>query len=532
MNIFKRAITSIFKNLGKTITLLIIIIILGSMIAGAISVRGAIDSTTTNLRNRMRPIVSISKNFAAFQEYTDENFDWNNFDMMTDLPPHATMQRLTAPDVRTIGQMEHIAFYDYMIEGHFYSFEFERYFPEEIPIQNTWFNSEIPYEPKDFLVRGINSSNMLQIEQNIITLEEGRQFEDHELTPNSNDIAVLVSVGFAQVNDLSLDSTFELHQLISPPEVGFEVIRADDWFVDENLYERLSMTFRIIGLFDVPIVENLESPTVIEASRMANNYNAIYMPNWAIEEFNERWLTSVRSSWASIGEDVPIFLLTAQGDAVTFNSAVTPIFVLEDPRNLEDFKLAVAPNLPDFYEVNDLFSAFDDISVSMETMDDIANWALLASVIATLLILSLLITLFLRDRRHEIGIYMALGEKNNKIVIQILCEIMIVSFVAITISLFIGNIISDQLSRSMLETELLDRQNERSNNTWHEHSVFERLGIPQIEMTTEEMMDAFDASLIFRTAGLFYLIGGGAIILSTLIPVLYLLKLEPKEVLL
>jgi len=84
----------------------------------------------------------------------------------------------------------------------------------------------------------------------------------------------------------------------------------------------------------------------------------------------------------------------------------------------------------------------------------------------------------------------------------------------------------------MIETELLDRQNERSNNTWHEHSVFERLGIPQIEMTTEEMMDAFDASLIFISAGLFYLIGGGAIILSTLIPVLYLLKLEPKEVLL
>jgi len=52
------------------------------------------------------------------------------------------------------------------------------------------------------------------------------------------------------------------------------------------------------------------------------------------------------------------------------------------------------------------------------------------------------------------------------------------------------------------------------------------------ELTHDEMLDAFDTSLSVKTMILIYAVGLGAIALSTIIPIAYLLKLEPKKVLL
>jgi len=59
MNFFKRAMISILRRPVKTLILLLLVLILGTVITGAISVEGAINNTDANLRRQMRPIVSI-----------------------------------------------------------------------------------------------------------------------------------------------------------------------------------------------------------------------------------------------------------------------------------------------------------------------------------------------------------------------------------------------------------------------------------------------------------------------------------------
>jgi len=158
--------------------------------------------------------------------------------------------------------------------------------------------------------------------------------------------------------------------------------------------------------------------------------------------------------------------------------------------------------------IDDLSRAFDSIASSMVTLRSIADGVLWAALGATLLILSLLITLFLRDRRREIGIYFTLGEKKHRITIQICAEVIIIAILAIITALFVGFFISSILSEHILRSNILVEQ---SIHSFHELPFY---GL------------SFHGSVIFMFLG----VGVGTILLASIIPVMYVLGLNPKKI--
>jgi len=132
------------------------------------------------------------------------------------------------------------------------------------------------------------------------------------------------------------------------------------------------------------------------------------------------------------------------------------------------------------------------------------------------------------------GVYLALGERKGRIVSQILMEVVVTSFIGITLAVFAGHFISDAISGNMLRNALIeDAANQNDDWGWgvmREWTVFDEIGIPTT-MSIDEMVDAFEVTLGFETIGLFYAIGLGAVVLSTLVPVMYVVTLNPKKVL-
>ncbi|MCL1990347.1 MAG: ABC transporter permease [Defluviitaleaceae bacterium] len=520
MNFLKRATTSVLRRPGKTIILLLLVFILGSVIAGAISVEGAISNTDANLRRNMQPIMSIGMDHEAWWEYESTyDFDWE-----TTFPPAPPI--LTPADVRAIGDLNYVTFYDYMAMVGLSSLDLRRYEGEH----ESWFQEGVP---DWFDLRGVSSSSMVVIEEGIIELVQGRQFESGELTPGNERATALISVAFADVNELAIGSTFELYEVITlptDPDGDSWIEWGPEMFIDENVHARVGLEFEVVGLFDVPL-----DPDVVQHSQEYQDriraLNAIYAPNWSIEDVTRRIAVEHAAAWEASPYDAPGWV-GHQLENSEHQMRVIPLFVLEDPADMDHFRTAGAHYLPDFYQFEDLSSAFDEIASSMATMQTIANWILYVSIGATLLILSLLITLFLRDRRYEMGVYLALGEKKGKIITQILMEVLVTSFVAITLSVFVGSLISGRVSHNMLMNELTAEVNNDPWDNWrHEWTIFDEIGIPTTSMSADEMMAQFDVSLGIQTIGLFYVIGLGAVILSTLAPVIYVVTLNPKKVL-
>ena len=75
MNVVMRSWKSITRQLTKSLVILMILILLGSLVAGAVSVSRAIQTTELNLRRRIPAIATIIQDNDPLLEYIDSYGD-------------------------------------------------------------------------------------------------------------------------------------------------------------------------------------------------------------------------------------------------------------------------------------------------------------------------------------------------------------------------------------------------------------------------------------------------------------------------
>ena len=512
MNFMRRAMTSIKRRPGKTLILLLLVFILGSVISGAISVTGAITNTEANLRRGMRPIVSFDMDEEALMREME-------------MGGEGQIELMTPEMVRQIGALSYVSAYDYSI---FYEFWIDELVEYRGNIGGE--NVVADHEGQEilggwFTLRGTSMAEPLDMREGVIELNSGNLFSDAQIAQVTNVFPVLISTDVAEINNLMIGSTFTIERTFYRP------IMDDDWDrerTEEDIFAQMTHEFEVVGLFDpVPRSDiNMSDPDQEwqERDRMHQLANRIYVPNVSAEiiqrfEINTE-LAIATEYW---DEPEPSFGENPQ--------LIQTIVILNDVGDIEAFREVAEAMLPDMWFVTDLSNSFAEISSSMEILQDIADWILTVSIGATLLILSLLITLFLKDRRYEMGVYLALGEKKSKIISQILIEIVTTALIGITLAVFTGHFVSSTMSQNMLRNELIgENQNWNMDNSFTGLNALEGMGFDE-NLTVEEMMDAFDVSLDIRTIGIFYAVGLGAVMLSTVMPVIYIVALKPKKVL-
>ena len=509
---------------GKTLILLLLVFILGTVISGAIAVDGAINNTEANLRRNMRPLVTFQLDWQTYDEFIDElGISWIEAD------EQYPIDDLTPSIVREIGALEYVEYFKYSIPVWIetdslqdFRFEFEDEMYQELGME-----SQLAY----LEFRGTSATELLQVREGVLEVVEGRgEFTEAELTTLSDVHPIIVSSGFANTNNLTVGSTFELPVTVNLLPDEAEMGEMWDWeaweLSDESTFAEEVFAFEVIGLVDsVEEVDPDDFTNWEVRNRIEMVLRTLHIPNITAEAIQQFIVVSWAEMLLETEGEIDIW---AQRDLDREEAYVSSVMVLRDALDLDEFRIAASRLLPEFWEVTDLSNSFDDISSSMETLQSIAGWILWVSVGATLLILSLLITLFLRDRRYEMGVYLALGERKGRITSQILLEVVVTSLIGITLALFTGSIISGVMSRNMLTNELAARE-EQPDYFFHSNE-FTHLGLEQ-EMSAAEMMDAFDVSPSIQTIALFYALGLGAVILSTVVPVIYVVTLNPKKVL-
>lgn len=147
---------------------------------------------------------------------------------------------------------------------------------------------------------------------------------------------------------------------------------------------------------------------------------------------------------------------------------------------------------------------------------------------ATVIILGLVFNLLLHDRRYEVGIYLALGESKRRIISQLLIEVLVISILATMLALFIGNQLSQVISREMLSNDFIRQEEEIPQvefiDTPHEFMIF-----TTERMSAEELISFYDVSLSFSSVLLFFGAQLGSILLASFLSIIYLLRLDKKN---
>jgi len=532
MNMINRGLKSLMGHKIKTVILLLLIIILGSVTASAIIMTNGIHSTANHLRRSIPAIVMRNNDVMAAQSeagYTLEEI----MDGALDRYFHT----LTREMVYEIGALPYVrgfsytyAFYPFMMQ----SFDLNEYTPEN------W--EQIIYVNM-FLLTGVTRPSFIQIEEDIWELVAGRLFtEDEMYLDESREYApILITESVANLNGVSVGSTltlykdiFELPENAVIPENGFSGLELENiWEHEYYAYVQIPFSFEVVGIISMPYEPNYN----VDRFLMQHwNQNRFIIPNWKVNEINNVWLESRIDMMTvfnieNIDEEIAFL--------ERFMALVTPTWVLYDIADFEAFAAQANEILPEFSIMEDMSFTQQDVLTSMGSVNSLMNQVLIVAIGATLIVLTLTILLYLRDRKHEIGVYLALGERKRKIILQILFEVLSVTTTGIIIAVFIGNVVSNQMSDFLLREAFISTQEAcdfptTHNYCWNPRTTLEwsGFGIDRVQMEFDELIEIFDVSLDIRAITIFSGIALATTVLSTIVPVMYILELNPKEILL
>ena len=502
LNFLKRAYTSVIRKPGKTAILLVLILILSVVIAGAVSVKEALANTKQALLNKMNIKITPQIDY----DKMSEDDVWSQPGFKTPELDYESMQK--------IGASEYLTAFFYSMNAYGQTKDLKYYSTDEN-------GNYVDYgsESASLQLYGNSTANIEQVQDGSITVTEGRLPNAEELSAGAN--VMLISKEVAQISQKSVGDTVKFY---------YELY---DWnnynYEDGNEpqpYKTVEREFTIIGIFEAKPQKYTDEKG--EVHEQPSQYlNTTFTTTGAVNSY--------ASEINSISQQLSGY------DEMYINASCS--FLLKDPTTLEIFESENQQNLPKYWKFTDNSSAYDNIQAPMENIGWLADIIMWVAVFATILIISLVVTLFLRDRKHEMGIYLALGEKKLRVAGQILAEVVAIALIAVTLSVPCGNLLAKDLSQNMFENQLTQEQDNSSNSGGIiAYDAAAKLGgyggggiwygEEQNALSNEEILEMYTVKLDAKTILFIYLIGMGSVIVSTIIPLAYTLQLKPRKILL
>lgn len=129
-------------------------------------------------------------------------------------------------------------------------------------------------------------------------------------------------------------------------------------------------------------------------------------------------------------------------DSVTLN--------VSDPSQISAAKTAAKKLInTSKYSISSDNSSYQQVKASMKSITSISNKIIWLVTLAGIVILTLIVMLLIRERRHEIGILLALGEARWKIIAQFFTELVFTLIVGLVIASAGGQVVANKLGQQL-----------------------------------------------------------------------------------
>lgn len=496
MDFKKRAISSVLRRKGKSLILFLVVFTLGNVIAGAVAIQQSTTNVETETKKKMRPVASIEMNYEAYQKE------------MTTVAAGEDDQEIKQPeakDYEKIGKLSYVKRYDLFISGGVGTNKFKAVTDQSGGVS---YGGSTKY---NFSTKGYNSKTPLDLTEGLIKLSEGEGFTDNDIKQGSN--AVLISQDVAEKNNLSVGDTFVLDVVVDMvTEVAEETDDAD--VPEQPKATSFDQPMKVAGIFNV--VQKKENAQQTEQQRSEKEWRAL-------EQLNTIYTTETlaKNLQTKIDEKMSAGMEAGPGEVESVNYQAT--YVLKSSDDIESFRQDANTLLPKFYHVVASTDQYEQVAGGLTKLNTIAKYIVIIAVAATLLILSLVVLLFLRDRKQELGIYLSFGESRGKVIAQIVLELLMISCVALILSLITGNFLGGGISRSLIQSDWL-------SSAAQTQQYYAMSNLMQSDLSFLDIQQAYKVTFSFGYILTYLLVGLGTVMISALLPLMYILRLNPKKI--
>ena len=267
--------------------------------------------------------------------------------------------------------------------------------------QNITLNDEIKNNSNLVMLNGITASKSnIDFKSEVLKLEKGRHIEE-----NDNN-KIMIHEKFAQLNNVNLGDKIKLSQ------------------------EGKILELEVVGIY---------------SGEKTNTFNGLS------SDFIEN---TVYTDYKSSQE---------LSNLIANNKVTSVEYGVEDPTKLDDV-IKTVENLG----INNLMVSksnknYELVTSSVESITKITNMIRIGSVVVGVVILSLILMFWVRERTYEIGILLSLGTSKVNLVLQLIVEVLLVTIVGLMIALGIeiatikylasnvGSIFSEELPKSIAD---------------------------------------------------------------------------------
>ncbi len=143
--------------------------------------------------------------------------------------------------------------------------------------------------------------------------------------------------------------------------------------------------------------------------------------------------------------------------------SISATYVFANTEKFEAFEDEVRTlGLDEAYSVSspDL-NAFENSLTPLNTLSTMAGWYLVVILIIGAIILVVLNIFNVRERKYEVGVLTAMGMKKWKVAAQFMCEILVVTMIAIVIGAGIGAVSSVPVTNTLLANQIESQSNQQ-----------------------------------------------------------------------
>ena len=284
------------------------------------------------------------------------------------------------------------------------------------------------FSSSDFSVIGYSSDSSMTafIDGTASVLEGGTMFEE-----GTTEKECVISEELAIYNDLAVGDTI----ILTNPSVETET------------YE-----LKIVGLYTSSANNDFSMSMFGKSQDPANQ---IYMSAAALQtilDASDEVSTTVTDENTGRESD----------SAVTGSVSATYVFANTDKYYAFEEEVRTL-GLDDSYTVSSAdLTAFENSLTPLNTLSTMAGWFLIVILIIGAIILVVLNIFNVRERKYEVGVLTAMGMKKWKVAAQFMCEILVVTMIAVIIGAGIGAVSSVPVTNALLEGQVESQNSQQT----------------------------------------------------------------------
>lgn len=401
---------SLVRRPAKTVMLFLIMFVVFNLIFTGFIIQNSVQKSKEYIRSEIGSVVEYKMDYSSL--------------MSANSTPGA-VATMTRPPALSLSVAEKMAKNPY-VTGYYVTESANADSDTIDPASTTSTSDTFQRNFSSFTLSGTNGTDNLDFVLGNVVLKEGKTLSQDDVNNASN--VAIISEDLATANSLQVGDTISLtkasQQQPGASGQGGQGNTASSSSGSSSTSSSASSSSSSSTAYDFTVIG------IYKASSTDFDVNTIFTSNAMVN--------------------------TVNGTTASDDTEGSIVFTLDSADHVDSFIAQCTPYLTsEYHTLSSDDSEYESLTKPLDLISFIASILIGVVFVAGALIILALVTIFVRDRKFEIGLLLSSGEGRLKIIAQFMLEILAIAIVAFTISVATSNLTSGFVSSWIVDNELL-----------------------------------------------------------------------------